>query len=169
MIQIYYGDGKGKTSCLNGSAIRAKGAGLNVIIFRFLKGIETSEDIKLKEPGIIVMKVHVGTKFVFQMKDDEKQLLKKHIAEVINFIKLNKDKYDMIILDELLDLVAKNVLMTTEEEILELVNTIKDKEVLISGHTKIKKLFNQADLITKFKKEKHYFDKGVQSRKGIEF
>lgn len=169
MIHIYYGDGKGKTSTLNGSAIRAKGAGLNVKVFKFLKGVESSEDDLIRDLGIIVTKVNVGKKFVFQMNEQEKSQLKKLVDEILFYIKTNIEKFDVIILDEFLDLTAKNVKMLTEDEVMEFINSIKHKEILISGHTKIKKLFKEADLITKFMKERHYFDKGVNARKGIEF
>lgn len=169
MVQIFYGDGKGKTSALNGAAIRAKSVGMNVKVFRFLKGMETSEDQLLKDLGIIVTKINVGTKFVFQMNEDEKKQLKKFIDEIIFYIKTNIDKYEVIILDEFLDLAEKNVAMLSDKEIVDFVDSIKHKEVLISGHRKNKELLKNADLVTYFKKEKHYFDNGIKARKGFEF
>lgn len=169
MIQIYYGDGKGKTSALNGSAIRASGDSKRVGVFRFLKGMETSEDKALMQLGIYVEKINVGTKFVFEMNDYEKLELKKLVLDRMAFIIKNKNNYDVLVLDEFLDLAASNVSIVSAEEMNEFIDYVKDKELIISGHTKVKLLFKRADLITKLKKERHYFDLGIKARKGFEF
>jgi len=170
MIHIYWGFGKGKTSTLNGSTIRAKGAGMSVVVFRFLKGKNTSEDILLKKLGINVYKTQSSEKFVFQMNDEEFNKTKQELEKIINKLKEVAPKYEMVILDEFIDLAANNVNLMTEDEIISLVNSLgDDKEILISGHTKLNKLFNNADLITEYSPTKHYFQKGVKARKGIEY
>lgn len=169
MIHIYYGLGKGKTSTLNGSAIRAIGANMRVGYFRFLKGRKTNEDSQLEKLGIKVMSLHPSEKFVLQMTPEEVFKSRDAAKSTMQFILLNKDKYDLIILDEFLDLAAHNVNFLTETAMLEFLDHLQEKEVLISGHTKLEKLFEQADLITHYQPEKHYFEKGVKAREGIEF
>lgn len=170
MIQIFYGYGKGKTSTLNGQAIRLIGAGLKVGIFRFLKGRDSSEDKILESLGIVVTKFQSSTKFVFEMNEDEKREAKQKVEEGLNFIKQNINNFDAIMLDEILDLTAGTVDFVSQHALSDFISSLpKDKEIFISGHTVVKPLFDDADLITHFEKEKHYFDKGVKARLGVEF
>lgn len=167
MLHIYYGFGKGKTSTLNGSAIRAKGANFKVAVFRFLKGRETSEDNVLIQNDIFVKKIHQGTKFVIQMNENEKKLLKKYIKEEMQQIISQKNNFNFFCFDELLDLVE--VKMITQEEMIDFLDNFKHAEVLMSGHYELEKVFEKADLITFYEAKKHYFNIGVKARKGIEF
>ena len=167
MIQIHYGFGKGKTSNLNGSAIRAKGAGFNPVIYRFLKGRHTSEDKLLESLKIGVNRVHFGDKFVMNMDESEKQELKKIILEALDEIR--NSKANVLLLDEIIDLVK--VEMLTEDELVSFIKEInnEDREIIITGHYELNKLFDIADLITKYDAEKHYFEKGVKAREGFEY
>lgn len=172
MLQIYYGLGKGKTSAANGAAVRAKGAGWNVVVFRFLKGRETSEDKILEQLGINVNKVHYGDKFVFQMNDEEKLNTKEVINNALNqdwssLIKLPC----LVVLDEILDLTVDNVNMVDKAQLGQFLSKLKaiSTEVIATGHEKCTEIFKLADLITEFKPEKHYYDQGQEAREGIEF
>lgn len=170
MIQIFYGYGKGKTSTLNGQALRLFGAGKKVCIVRFLKWQDSSEDKVIESLGISVHKFHSSPKFVMQMDDNEKDDAQKKANEGFAFIKNKASEYDAILLDEFLDLAASNVNFASPQDLLDLIMLLpKNKEIFISGHIAIKPLFDVADLITHFEKEKHYFDKGHKARKGIEF
>ena len=168
MIHIYYGFGKGKTSALNGMVVRAHGAAMSVLISRFLKGVKTSEDSIFEQIGISIVSLHPSTKFVYQMNNAEKQQTQLAINEQIQFILSNYKKYKIIVLDEFLDIIYLNFL--SEEKAIEFLNKISNNvEIIISGHYKFKGIFKKADLITFFKPEKHYFNKGIVARKGIEF
>lgn len=169
MLHIYYGLGKGKTSTLNGSAIRAQGANMKVAYFRFLKGRKTNEDSQLEKLGISVVALHPSEKFVMQMTPEEVFSARNAAKSMMSFILMNKHRYDMIILDEFLDLAAHNVNFFTETDLLDFLDKLKDKEVLVSGHTKLERVFAAADLITHYHPEKHYFEKGVKAREGIEY
>lgn len=170
MIQIFYGYGKGKTSALNGFAVRSHGANLKVGVFRFLKGRHTSEDDVLRKIGIVVKQIHSSEKFVIEMSKEEKEHAKLVVKQGIECIKNSINDYDVILLDEIIDLLASSVDLIAEAELINFIESIpKEKEVVMSGHIKVNKLFEKADLITHFEKEKHYFDKGVKARKGIEF
>ena len=172
MLHIYYGMGKGKSSTLNGSAVRAFGSGMKVVLFRFLKGRKTSEDPMIRKIGIPVYKTQSNEKFVIQMNQEEKKATKIELDAAIKTLKSVYEEYDLIILDELLDLIVDNVALLKEEDIVELLKEIKgtaNKEVMISGHYKNENIFKLADLITYYNPERHYFEQGQQARKGIEF
>lgn len=169
MIHIYYGYGRGKTSILNGSAIRAKGANMKVGVFRFLKGRETSEDSQLKKLDIPVFKFQSSEKFVIQMSVEEKFKARNEALAGMRYVITNKNKFDVIVLDELIDLTARNVNFITETDLIEFLQALGDKEILISGHDKHERVFEKADLITHLQPEKHYYEKGVTGRPGIEF
>ena len=171
MLHIYYGMGKGKSSTLNGSAVRATGAGMKVVLFRFLKGRKTSEDDPLKKIGISVYKTQTSEKFVIQMSEKEKKKTKIELDEYIQKLRDIYQEFDLVILDEFLDLIVENVSLMTEEEIISILQEIKNdgKEIMISGHVKNDNIFQLADLITYYNPERHYFEQGQQARKGIEF
>ncbi len=167
MLHIYYGFGRGKTSTLNGTALRALSAGKTVEYIRFLKGRKTGEDEQLKKLGIVVKYFHKTDKFIFQMSSEEKKEVCKEVAKGLNAI--SNSSADILLIDEGLDLVETK-LAKEEELILALQNSIqKKKDILISGHYKLNKLFKLADLITLYTPEKHYFDKGVKAKEGIEY
>lgn len=169
MIHIYWGMGKGKTSAVNGTAVRAIGADLKVLIVRFLKGRETSEDKILSNIGIDIIKKHSSSKFIIEMNESEKEIAKNDVNNTISEVIKKFKKYDMIILDEALDLCAHNVNLLTQKELLTFVKKLSPKEILITGHITIPELFDNADLISEINPTRHYFEKGVQARKGIDF
>ncbi|WKX02410.1 cob(I)yrinic acid a,c-diamide adenosyltransferase [Candidatus Mycoplasma mahonii] len=154
MKHIYRGLGKGKTSCLNESTIRAKEADLNVATFRFWKERATSENAKLEKLDILIFMCQKSKKFVLQMEPLVRLKELDNTMMFLKFIKMNVDKYDVIMLDEIIDLYAHNVNFMTE-------NPLGNKEILMPGHTKLDKLFKNVDLITEFKPTKHYFEKEV--------
>ena len=174
-VHIYYGDGKGKTSILNGSAIRAAMQGLNVEYLRFFKNIKSGEylffsnnDSKLKIKFSSFY--HFSSKFIWEMNPDEIQKFKKETLEGIKYFeKIIKNKnIDLVLADELLDAII-NKFITDEELAKMLMNKSENVEVMLSGHILPKKCSEISDLITTLKKSKHYFDKGLNARKGIEF
>ena len=169
--QLYWGLGKGKTSAANGGAVRAKGAGNKVAIFRFLKGQHTSEDELLQKSGIFVEKIHHGTKFVLQMNDEEKKQVKKVIDASIERIRAMAHEFDLIVLDEVLDLCVKNVAMLESKQLEAFIKELQAKKIdlILTGHEKDEKIFALADTITHFQSERHHFEKGVPARKGIEY
>ena len=170
MFQIYYGMGKGKTSALNGAALRAFGAELKVKVYRFLKGRHSHENQVLEKVGIEVEMFHYGQKFVIQMNDEERKKAKLIAFEGMQKIIQDQHKYDVIIIDEFLDLMDETVNFCKQNDILSFIEKInKDKEIIVSGHSKYDKVFDKADLISYINPERHYFNKGVSARKGFEY
>ena len=174
MIQAYTGDGKGKTTCSIGLLIRAYGSGKRVKIIFFDKGSKTyqhNELVVLDKLGIDytvtgLERMTSDGKFRFGViEEDKKEALKGfEIAE--NAIK--QKKYDLVVLDEALSsitygLLDKNLLLKLIDE------TPKEIELVLTGRSNDNEIFDKCDLVTSMTKVKHYFDKGVAARPGIEY
>ena len=169
LVQVYTGDGKGKTSAAFGLALRAIGRGLNVYIIQFIKGgfdygelyiIDKLPNLKLKAFG--------QGKFVTQLPPGEKDI--KIAKEAFNLAKkiIMSGEYDIVILDEIN--VALSLRLIKTEDV---VNLIKEKpehvELVLTGRYAPKEIIEAADLVTEMREIKHPFQKGVPPRKGIEF
>lgn len=165
MIHIYTGDGKGKTTASTGLVIRALGASLSSIIIRFIKKVESSEDVTLKELGIPVE--YFGTGFIYkEIPEEAYEMAKKGLERTREII--NNRLYDILVLDELNPAVSKGII--SEDEILDILNLIPDDmEVVITGRGATDKMIEKADLVTDMKEIKHYFSDGIKARKGIEY
>lgn len=155
MIHIYYGFGKGKTTCAIGSGIRAVGAGYKVSLIQFLKD-DTSSELNAVDFDIFKSPDHLPFH-----PDSSYQ---EWVNRAMDYI-LHSDS-DMIILDEFSDVIGQFVPLDTAMHML---TAFKDKEIIITGHKKIDALNAKADYVTHFEKIKHPFDHGISARKGIEY
>ncbi len=165
-VQVYTGNGKGKTTAAIGLAVRAACAGKNVYIGQFIKGMKYNE-VKVQDymPNI---KIEQYGEDCFIEKDPTEEDIKraKEGLKKIEQIILS-NKYDVIILDELTIALFYN-LITAKEVIDVLDKRNKDIEVIITGRYAPKELLDYADLVTEMKEVKHYYYKGVLSRDGID-
>ncbi|WP_381415048.1 cob(I)yrinic acid a,c-diamide adenosyltransferase [Spiroplasma endosymbiont of Anurida maritima] len=174
MVHIYSGMGRGKTSILNGTMIRALGNDLNVLYLRFFKNRPSGEITFFNKLDLDNLKIksfyHVSKKFIWEMDEEEIKLMKVDMIKGWNYFKkaVSEKKYDMIVCDEMTDLVV-NKFLTKEEFIKEINKVDKNIDVLISGHNKVEDIKECADLYTELVSIKHYFDQGVIAKKGIEF
>jgi len=169
LVQVYTGNGKGKTSAAFGLALRAIGRGLKVYIIQFIKGgfdygelhiIDKLPNLKLKAFG--------QGKFVTQFPPDKKDVeIAKEALELAKKI-VKSGEYDVVILDEIN--VAMSLRLIKTEEV---VNMIKEKpknvELVLTGRYAPKEIIDIADLVTEMKEIKHPFQKGIPPRRGIEF
>lgn len=172
MIQVYTGDGKGKTTAAIGQGIRAYGNGLRVVMIQFLKSNETGELNVLKNLGDNFKLVRLEKKrgFVWTLEAEEIEELKKEVVEEYNYAKevLDNDLCDVLILDEVMGVLKNNFL--SEDDVLELIKSKQNHvEIILTGRNVPEKIAGYADLITEMKEVKHYFSKGVNARKGIEY
>lgn len=170
-IHLYCGEGKGKTSILNGSAIRAIGAGFNVQYFRFLKNRPTAENAMLEKLGIKIDSLYkFSTKFIWEMNEQEAEVFKNETyTGYLNVKKALQDpKVDVILIDELLGAV-ENKFISKEELVSDLKERLEHIEVLISGRYSFEELDELADLISVIEPKKHYMNIGVNGREGIEY
>jgi cob(I)alamin adenosyltransferase len=168
-VQIYTGNGKGKSTAAIGQAVRAAGHGLKTYIAQFMKEFPYSELNSLKHLNKwITIEQFCGDDFVYKKEFPDKQELKKakkgmQIAEE----KMLGGEYDIIILDEAI--VAVYFKLIRAEDLIELIKKKpKNVELILTGRYCPEELIEVADLATEMKEVKHYYQKGIESRKGIE-
>jgi len=166
-IQVYTGEGKGKTTAAIGLTIRALGAGLKVAFFQFFKPGTSSEVEILKRffPQLLY-KAFGKEEFIKGKIDPEiRELTLKGWEEVKELAK--SGTYNIIVLDEIT--YALNWGIIDLEEFLEVIKNKPDNlEIIITGRQAPQEIIEVADLVTEMRKVKHYYEKGVKSRKGIE-
>ena len=165
-IHVYTGNGKGKTTASLGLSVRAACAGLEVYIGQFLKGMDYSE-LKLPEYFSNITMEQFGSDYFIEQNPSEEDQKKADIGfKKVEEILLS-DKYDLVILDEIL--VAVSLGLVNSDELL---NAIKNKnpkiELVLTGRNASEEIIDIADLVTEMKEIKHYYQKGVQARIGIE-
>ena len=182
-LHVYYGYGKGKTTSTLGLAVRAIGAGKKVIIIQFDKGYDGENEHyserhilrKLKELGYQVEIYPTGCERMNPDGTFRFNNTPSDFDEAKRGLKLAEDlitggDMDLLILDEAIAAAAYNLLK--KEEIENLINLYKRNkrfELIMTGHKIWKFIEENADLITEMRKVKHYFDKGIPAREGIEF
>lgn len=168
-IQIYTGDGKGKTTAALGQALRALGHGFKVIIIQFMKGKINYGELKAakKLSGFLIEQYGLPT-FV-----DKKNPSKEDIELAQKGFERAKEvilsgKWDIVVLDEIN--VALDFGLVSLSSLIELLKKRpKHIEVILTGRYAPKELIEIGDLVTEMKEIKHYYQKGVQARKGIEY
>ncbi len=166
-VQVYTGDGKGKTTAATGLAVRAAGAGLHVFIGQFIKGRDSAEMklLRARCPEVDIEQFGEG-RFIKGKPSAE------DVTNACNGIKrlknaLTSGKYDMVIADEANGALGAGIISLSE--LLALVDARPaNVELVITGRNAPPELIERADLVTEMKCIKHYFDSGVTARKGIE-
>lgn len=168
LIHLYCGDGKGKTTCSMGLLTRAAGSGKKVLLHQFLKANDSSElNMVRKMPDVTVIPSIPMEKWSFQMNEEEKAVLHEQNDAMLDEIISQAADYDMIVLDESLYAIDKNLL--TEEKMIDFLEQKPvSLEVVLTGRNPSEKMQEHADYISEICKRKHPFDKGISSRVGIE-
>jgi len=166
-VQVYTGDGKGKTTAALGLAIRAAGAGLKVFIAQFIKLGEYSEIKALKRFSDLITVEQFGLgRFVDGKPRPEDIASAQRGLKRVEAI-MAADEYTVVILEEAN--VAANYGLIRVQDILDLIiNKPHDKELVITGRHASPRIIDKADLVTEMKPVKHYYEKGVAARIGIE-
>ena len=166
-VQVYTGDGKGKTTAALGLALRAAGAGLRTYIGQFVKGMHYSELESLKRfSDLITIRQYGRDCFIYKEPDEEDIRAAREGLEEAREA-LNSGKYDLVILDEATIAIYYNLFSI--EEFLELIRgKPKNVEMIITGRRADPRIIEMADLVTEMKEIKHYYQKNVQARDGIE-
>ncbi len=171
MIQIYYGDGKGKTSAAVGVAVRAAGRGMKILFVQFLKSEDSGErKILSKIEGISLSPCPVELDFTYNMTNTQKAQASKIFREM--FERAVKTalvfNYNVLILDEVFSAIETGML--SESEVYNFLTDAPSKlEIVLTGRNPSKKFIDIADYVSKIVKEKHPFDSGVKARPGIEY
>jgi len=169
LVQVYTGNGKGKTTAALGLALRAVGHGLKVLMIQFMKGnvqYGELESAKKLAPYLTIKQVGRET-FISKSDPDPKdfQLAQEGFGMAKKAIE-NKE-YNIVILDEINLAVDYGLIPITE--ILHLIDSKPEEiELILTGRNVRREILEKADLVTDMVDRKHYYDKGVPAREGIE-
>lgn len=169
MVQIYCGDGKGKTSAAVGLAVRAAGAGLSVLFAQLLKTGDSAELAALRRIGGIDVALPAQSfGFVWTLSDAEKVQMREVYAAFWRELAERAEGYDAFVADELLD--AINLGLIDGQEVLAwLRGRPVGLEAVLTGRDPAPELVELADYVSEVQKVKHPFDRGVAARRGIEY
>lgn len=166
-IQVYTGDGKGKTTAALGLAIRAAGAGLKVFIGQFIKMGEYSEIKALKRFEDLITVEQFGRDRFIQGKPSVEDIkaAQKGLEKIIAI--LSSGEHNVVIMEEAN--VAVKIGLLSVQDILKIIAAKpQDVELVITGRGADPRIIEKADLVTEMKEIKHYFQQGVAARVGIE-
>ena len=169
-VQVYTGDGKGKTTAALGLLLRAYGAGLRVYMGQFIKGgPAVSSEIKIlseRFPEAIVEQYGKAGFICGEPTPEDISRAKDGLRRFADALK--SGEYDLMIADEANCAVDLGLL--TVDELLSLLDARPPHvELVITGRNAPEALIRRADLVTNMGAVKHYFENGVEARKGIEF
>jgi cob(I)alamin adenosyltransferase len=165
--QVYTGNGKGKTTAAIGLSIRAAGAGLKVYIAQFIKMGDYSEIKALKRFSdlITVEQFGLGRFSNGKPSPEDIEAAQKGLEKVKSIMKANE--YKIVILEEA-NVAVRNGLIQVEDLIELIINKSFETELVITGRGASDRVIEKADLVTEMKSVRHYFQKGVPARVGIE-
>ena len=166
-IQVYTGNGKGKTTAAIGLAIRAAGAGLKVFIAQFIKMGDYSEIKALRRFSDLITVEQFGLGRFTDGKPlpEDIAAAQKGLKQVKSI--MASEEYKVIILEEA-NVAAKFGLIREQDLLVLIVNKPYDVELVITGRYASARVIEIADLVTEMVAIKHYFEKGVPARVGIE-
>ena len=171
MIQIYCGDGKGKTTAAIGLAVRAAGRGNPVVIAQFLKSADSGERLILgKLSGVTLLEIPDEMKFVFAMNEEEKRAERERQTALFDaaVTLASRERAGLLVLDEMCS--AVNTGMVSLERVTEFLDHMPaGLEVVLTGRDPAPELERRADYITEMRKCKHPYDRGVAPRLGVEW
>ncbi len=169
LVQVYTGNGKGKTTAAMGLAFRAVGRGLNVIMLQFLKppwnygehlASERFKGFTIEPMGVDHLDGEPVT------REEEELLTRRGMARAEEV--LLSGEYDMVILDEIINSMKFGLIMPQE-----LINLLERRaphiEVVLTGRGVPREIIDYADLVTEMTLVKHPFDRGIMARKGVEY
>ena len=175
LVQVYTGDGKGKTTAAFGLALRAAGQSHKVLIFQFLKpdSLETGERFSLRISGLRIRVEAMDVQWDMARSPDDPEAVTAAKAAIHNALErltetAEKRFYDVLILDEIVYCLSKG--LAELEDIKKLITKRDGKvEIILTGRGATRELLDLADLVTEMKNIKHPFDKDITARKGIEY
>jgi cob(I)alamin adenosyltransferase len=166
LIQVYTGNGKGKTTAALGLGMRAAGHGLRVALIQFLKGQPTGERTLLAQYPLFAL-VRAGSLDSFKAPKEE---LRRESAEILIFAEeqMLSGRFDLIIMDEI------NVALQHGYLSIKSVLDFLDKkpvgtELVLTGRGAPAEIIDRADLVTEMRPLKHPYQKGIKARPGIEY
>ena len=169
LIHLYCGDGKGKPPAALGLALRAAGAGKQVVFTQFFKDGSSSEMEPLAAlPGVRVFHADTVKGFYRNMTPTQREQAGKDYTALFRQVAQAAQAADLLILDEIVSACNRGVV---PEKLV--TDFLREKparlEVVLTGRNPSAALLELADYITEMRKLRHPFDRGIGARKGIEF
>ena len=166
-VQLYTGDGKGKTTAALGLALRASGRGLHTYIGQFMKGQRYGELEALRDHPFITLEQYGNPRCIHR-----EEVTAQHVNEARQGLArarkaMLSGKYDLVVLDEVNVAIWFGVL-STEDVLAFLEAKPEHVEVVLTGRRAPQALIDRADLVTEMREVKHYYREGVTARPGIE-
>jgi len=170
-VQIYTGDGKGKTTAALGLGLRAAGCGFKVMMFQFLKGAYSGElDSTLLLGGrFTIIRLGETKKFFGALNEQERKELKEKLQEELKQVEaiLKSEACDILILDEIMAAIHGELI--TVQQVCKFIDARPGgMELVLTGRNAPQAIIDRADLVSEIRCVKHYMDKGVSAREGIE-
>ena len=168
MIQVYTGDGKGKTTAALGQALRALGHGMKVYMIQFMKG-RTYGELITADSHLPEFTIVMSGRDEFVKKGEPEEIDVRMAREGFELAKqvVEKGEHQMLILDELN--VAVDYGLLPLQEVLDFLGSCpRDMEIVCTGRYAPQELIDLADLVSEVREVKHHFQQGVKMRKGIE-
>lgn len=166
-VQVYTGDGKGKTTAALGVAVRAAGHGLRTYIGQFMKGQSYGEIEALREHPLITIEQYGSARCL--RRDDvtaDDVARARHGLETA-LDAMTSGRYEIVVLDEV-NVAMWFGLLSTEAVVAFLDRRPPEVELILTGRRAAAEIMERADLVTEMKSVKHYYDQGVLARNGIE-
>lgn len=170
LIQVYTGDGKGKTTAALGLALRALGRGLSVVMIQFLKGDRETGELNMARrlsPNFVIKPM--GRNGFVDRANPSAQDISLAQAALREAQRISDEKAcDLLILDEVN--VAVSLGLVAEDAVLRLMDgKPRDMELILTGRNAPASFMEKAHLVTTMECTKHYFDQGEAARVGVEF
>lgn len=165
IIQVYTGEGKGKTTAALGQALRASGWGRSVGFYQFLKGPETGEMHQADLVGWDMRQFATGRWFIDRAPDEKERSL---VREGFRVARRALGELDLVVLDEVSHVL--NLGLIAIPEFLEILDGRSlSTDVILTGRNMPPVILEHADLVTEMKAVKHPYDKGVEASRGREY
>ena len=165
-VQVYTGDGKGKTTAALGLAALAAGAGLRVYMAQFAKGRDCSELAALKRfDDLITVRQFGESSFIHEPRPQDVAAARAGLAEAKAV--LESGQHRLVILDEANIAVHFN-LFTVDDLLALIAAKPQPVELVITGRRAHERIIERAELVTEMRQVKHYYEQSVKARVGIE-
>ncbi len=172
MILAFVGNGEGKTTAAVGHAVRAAGHGKFVAVIQFLKGSESTGEYKYlsssQGPGAIIIKTFGHSEFLMKGSDRGPHAEKARQGLLFSKEAVSKNKFFLIVLDEIFDACAEGLISETDLESLIDSSLKSGINLVMTGRKVPAALEPKMDLITEMNKVKHYYDKGIKGVEGLD-
>jgi cob(I)alamin adenosyltransferase len=167
-VQVYTGDGKGKTTAALGLALRASGRQMRTYIGQFMKGQPYAELDALRDHPWIIIEQYGDVRCIRreEVREHHREQARCGLARAT--AAMRSGEYDIVVLDEV------NVslwfgILTLEDVLVFLDRRPERVEVVLTGRRAPRALIDRADLVTEMREIKHYYEQGVIARQGIEY